>query len=823
MPVSHAGLLKELERLVKRRVDAATRVPITVTDVVVYQINPNWRGRSSVGEFNPLVVENKNFDAAKAAKESSDSLLTRMSSHIETLAKHAMAGKDNKDPHHITRVILNEFSLYPHRDRGPLSLAEFNSLREKINEIAQRYPQNLHLLLASIPVKINQNEVVNLVMYVQCGEHPIIHTSTKARPSHVDPVYPNTQNRHYSSEYFKDTAALVFDDGGCSLYLMSPPMEESKHEVSDAAHLYLYRNVDDNSVFYYVKGKDDKEPQLQYLPDSFIFPGNAPFTSMKANPIPYNNRKITEAVLNITSKRDHTYTRDSKDEFFNLTYGGDILFRVGDTQVRTTIDICLDHFYGFGKARLANSITTVRGAGSEALPTQTSHVVTSNWIEISENKITSNTATHADPFLSHSKHSLYTASGPLSMLPSKRVDLPDPEFGSHTIMKIFPSRPLSPNLGELAKQVERHNEFIVKLQALYLYRENRPQEMDLVHAEIVKYILESFVRDLHLIITNPTLSSIERIIARNRLPDFEDEAFRKSSLSVMLDKIESMPDVYPETRQATSAASYLLRREFDTMTRLHEVGFDLRDRPELFLSPSDHEVLEAPEEKTKKRFQKLKEYQSNLKDLFDNYKQESMNNQDDTQALFTIHESCQKTLASISAKAAHLKDYLDISDKSVADEVKAVQDLSRSLEDVKSIISEGYKIAKTQTPLIRRTNSFLSQLSLLTIKQEKCSEREKKAISDFLTDCKEYKDTIGDALKKTGERKVVLAVQQLMKFIEQQKNINLTRKGGSGLFQPRHLNLGNYFKDVEKLYQTTAQKQIESFLPRRRRQARPAR
>jgi hypothetical protein len=305
-----------------------------------------------------------------------------MSSHIETLAKRAMAKQDDEDPHHITRVILNEFSLYPHRDRGPLSLVEFHSLQEKVNEIARHYPQNLHLLLSSIPVKINRNEVINLVMYVQCGEHPIIHTSTKARVSDKDAEYPNTKNRDYSSDdHCKNVAGIVFGE--------------------------------------------------------------------------------------------------SKNETFNLIYGGDILFRVDNTQVRTTIDICLDNLEGIGKARLTDSIAMARGAGSEALPTQVDHVVTSNSIDISKDQVTSSVVTQADPFVSHYEHSLHIASEPLPVSPIKQMDIPSPAFGSYTIMKIFPPRPFGSHLGELAKQVEQHNEFIVKLQALYLYRENRPQEMDL--------------------------------------------------------------------------------------------------------------------------------------------------------------------------------------------------------------------------------------------------------------------------------------------------------------------------------------------------------
>jgi hypothetical protein len=53
MPVNHAELLKKLEKIVKRRVDAAVGVPVTVTDIVVYQTNSDQAIPAPVGEFYP--------------------------------------------------------------------------------------------------------------------------------------------------------------------------------------------------------------------------------------------------------------------------------------------------------------------------------------------------------------------------------------------------------------------------------------------------------------------------------------------------------------------------------------------------------------------------------------------------------------------------------------------------------------------------------------------------------------------------------------------------------------------------------------------------
>jgi hypothetical protein len=331
-----------------------------------------------------------------------------------------------------------------------------------------------------------------------------------------------------------------------------------------------------------------------------------------------------------------------------------------------------------------------------------------------------------------------------------------------------------------------------------------------VHTEIVKHILEGLIRDLHLISSNPTISDLEKKVVRDNLPHLESKAFRESDLSTILKKVESMPDVFLETQQAVNVASNLLHRELDVMEKMHKVGFDLCDRPELFLSPSDREILGIP-----KASDLSNQYRGDLEELFGNYEQDAIKYQDDPIRLLAVHEEHQKNLGSFSAKVADLKRYLGISGKPAADDVEAVQALLVELENVKNMISDGYDSAKTQTPLIRRTDRFLNELHSLAIKQDKCTDTEKKAISSFLTKCEAYKDIMRKAVKRGDESRVVSSVQRFMKFVEEQKNVNGVRQG-SGFFQVRHSVLHDLFGRVEKLYQTTAKKQIEnrSLLPR---------
>jgi hypothetical protein len=168
-------------------------VPVYLTDVIAYQVNDERGGYLPTGEFSEESVSNINFNAKAAATESEAELVGRMTAYVQDLIDHAMQAYTN-EKHHVFRLLMHEFSLYPHRSRGPLTREGFRTFANNIENMARRYPANFHFLVATVPVMVGENEVQNMGMYVQCGETPIINVFSKAQPSSVDLVYPGTQS-----------------------------------------------------------------------------------------------------------------------------------------------------------------------------------------------------------------------------------------------------------------------------------------------------------------------------------------------------------------------------------------------------------------------------------------------------------------------------------------------------------------------------------------------------------------------------------------------------------------------------------------------------
>ncbi len=90
----------------------------------------------------------------------------------------------------VTRALLNEFFLYLIR---PITLAEYDILLGAILDIAKKQHENVHLMLSSIPVAV-ENKVLNMTLYIQCGSEPKIESIVKARADKVDLDFPNKRN-----------------------------------------------------------------------------------------------------------------------------------------------------------------------------------------------------------------------------------------------------------------------------------------------------------------------------------------------------------------------------------------------------------------------------------------------------------------------------------------------------------------------------------------------------------------------------------------------------------------------------------------------------
>ena len=201
--------LHEIEGKINSKLDALNQ-PIYIQDLFVCGDKLN----KSFGESNFVHTD------------TSHDKTTRLTDHIRSFFKVAtishrknyceLVGNSNfiTKPdclNKITRLSLHEFSLYT---QEPLSLTEFYELIEEIRKIAHAIPhQNIHLLLSSFAVdfgieephlcSLQKNEenfsrVVNVSIYVQCGDTPKLHVCCKATKATNDIKY---YNKHVFSQY----------------------------------------------------------------------------------------------------------------------------------------------------------------------------------------------------------------------------------------------------------------------------------------------------------------------------------------------------------------------------------------------------------------------------------------------------------------------------------------------------------------------------------------------------------------------------------------------------------------------------------------------
>ncbi len=237
------NLVNKLKKIFHQKMKNANDFPPKITDIVVYQINVTSRSEFPSGEFYEDLVTNLSFDLVVAQNESEDDVISRIASYLDDLALRALVihlrnnftnGPEllnkayqqaitdkNKNPtpeevqrelkkiitskaiipimdtsktNSITRLSLNEFALYPNRKRGPLTINGFTKLLETINENTQHYPDNIHLLFASVPVVLENNNLRNMTIFIQSGKNVCINTFAKAIPYEEDPEYFQTKN-----------------------------------------------------------------------------------------------------------------------------------------------------------------------------------------------------------------------------------------------------------------------------------------------------------------------------------------------------------------------------------------------------------------------------------------------------------------------------------------------------------------------------------------------------------------------------------------------------------------------------------------------------
>jgi hypothetical protein len=207
----YKSMKKVLEKLSSRQGAALAKKnqQVFIRDLVVRTVPPHCYGESEA-HTNPYtnIPENE-----------------RLIGHIQALfslanedhrTEYCLKGDDGKfklkedRKNCITRLTMNEFSLYT---RSPLSADDFNKVLSGITEMAYNLEPNVHVLLSSFSVKVENGKVLNMSIFVEGGNPPALHTFAKNMASTVDVSYQDAeklfsqQDRRLWPTYHADIAA----------------------------------------------------------------------------------------------------------------------------------------------------------------------------------------------------------------------------------------------------------------------------------------------------------------------------------------------------------------------------------------------------------------------------------------------------------------------------------------------------------------------------------------------------------------------------------------------------------------------------------------
>lgn len=72
------------------------------------------------------------------------------------------------------------FFFFPDKARGPITMQNFHTLMTCLKTLAEQLPENLHFALASFPIMTADQQVNNMVIYIQCGKNPKLTLTTKS-------------------------------------------------------------------------------------------------------------------------------------------------------------------------------------------------------------------------------------------------------------------------------------------------------------------------------------------------------------------------------------------------------------------------------------------------------------------------------------------------------------------------------------------------------------------------------------------------------------------------------------------------------------------
>lgn len=547
-----------------------TQKPIIISDILVSQTSTD--PLNTMGELYRLgshAVHGNRIDDLQRIVDHI-SMLSRIANtqHIQRYCEE----NDKKltlrqsDQNKITRLSLNEFSLYPHGE--PLTLQEFESLTEEIKNLARKFQQNLHLNLASFPVLGQDRKLYNVIVYVQCGELPSLQTFIKNIPSDLDIHYNNMEIPNAVTECMLPNYML----NGAYINQTEHIISGIKTNTLTTAAVIDFETLLTNNPNYPVGSKlksiciriKDKISTRQ----AFLHQDLNEFMTEAE----LHHKKVLETKLEFISLLDASKEQISGIQINDLskTSGIPLLVQNGTAQCITAnnekftieIEICLDHIFSTTKYYALTDINSD---------------LSNSYLPIAMN-----------PKL------LNCVSSPHYPKLSAQVELDDiqisnPAFGGTCVICAYPERALNPFSGELGFYIDLNGKQFSEMTILQTARTSANSEISNKLTQRIDEIIAKKIRVAFSYHICPPLGiegNSQRILIRNLLRDLlvlednssqrmelglqHDSSEFKTKLLASLENFSTMAQELPDAKSLVRCAQYFKELTMKELRDYHE-------------------------------------------------------------------------------------------------------------------------------------------------------------------------------------------------------------------------------------------------------------
>lgn len=528
---------------------------IYITEILA-TCDPGIKGEFDFDSNSTMDKKNK---PTKIKDESDADLIKRMFEQIEVLASYAKDIHLNRSKNvsvsqsinplnHVTCISTSEFFFYPNKERGALTEDNFLDLIKMIEKLAENLPENLHLLLATFPLRNNNNFVFNVAVYVQCGSTPNIHITTKSCPSNVDLIYPGTINPSLCSEinsksthnellklheqfkehYTSNNQSMIFNETIPSLISLLET-EQNLTNITMPNNLIdivnSLKTAKNDLMFFLTKinGTKDDLSISEITYNEFINHSLNYYVKVNELYKGMQNEMIRAVATSAPISVSH-----STNIKLNISYEGSIHCVANGIPFIRTIEICLDNA-AMKAAHNLKQIFRLNLQTSNTTLTYLSQILTSNTIRIQPNSQINNSRriTHVDPSIKNMGRLIHE-------------EILSPIFGQNTLIKIYTPEPLQKIASPKIEEINSNNELAIYLQACRLCVTQHPYHK----IEIDKLINHRIYQFISVTLSHPSLKSItydkliHDILVNLALKMENASAFRNDAIHFLNEKIE---------------------------------------------------------------------------------------------------------------------------------------------------------------------------------------------------------------------------------------------------------------------------------------------